>query len=124
MHVAGAAAAIVRVRQVRVHDLRKKAVGPVRMRARAARVDFLHLSPHARTVLDHGNLETGNPEAGHVKDVLGVVKEGDGVVIAPEQQNFAVELNESLEGRSLPECEVPGLLTDQVLRMRTPYDKP
>ena len=108
MRVADAAAAVLRLRQVGVDDLREEAIRPVRMRAGAAGVDFLHLLPDSLAVLEHRHFEAGDAQTGTVEDVLGVVQERDGVVIAADQQNLSVELAKRSSAEPLPNAKSHG----------------
>ena len=108
VRVADAAAAVLRLRQIRVDDLREEAIGPVRVRAGAAGIDFLHFLPDPLAVLEPRHFHRHDPEAGHVEDVLGVMQEGHGVVIAADQQDLAVELDEPFERRAAAERKIPG----------------
>ena len=87
-------------------------------------VEFLHLAPHANAVFFDRHEKRHDPLAGDVDDVLGVMEERDGVVVASEKQDFSVELDESLERRSMSEREVPRLLRDQMVRLPSRDDEP
>jgi len=89
MRVADAAAAILRLREIAIHDLREEAIRPVGMRAGAARVDLLHLFPDADTVVEDRHFKHRDAQAGHVEDVLGVMQERHLIVIAADQQDLA-----------------------------------
>ena len=52
--------------------------------------------------------------------MLDVVKECDRVVVAPEQQNLAIERGESVQRRIVPEGIVPGLRGKQLVRRASP----
>src|SRR5687768_12089470 len=121
MRVADAAAAIARPRQMRVDDLRKEARWPARMRPGAAGVDLLHLLPDPLAVLEHRHLESRDALPRDLDDVLRVVQKGDVVVVATDEQDLAVEIQEALERRPAPERVVPWLLGDEVLGVAAPH---
>ena len=60
---------------------------------------------------------------GDVCDMLRVMEEGRGVVIAAEQQDLAIELDEPLERRLVAERIVPRLPRDQMLGVLPPHDE-
>jgi hypothetical protein len=84
--VADPPARVLRLREVRVHDPREEAVGPVRVRA-DRRVELRAVAQDADAVLQHGHAVAHDALAGDVRDVLGVVQERDLVVVAAEQQD-------------------------------------
>jgi len=55
--------------------------------------------------------------------VLGVVEEGHGIVVAAEQEDLAVELQEPLEGRPTAERVVPRLPGNEVDGLSAPHDE-
>ncbi len=122
LRVADSPAVVAGLGQIRVHEPREEAVGPVRMRP-VAGIELLHVPPDACAAVADGHLEPRHALARDVDDVLGVVKEGHGVVIAAEQQDLAVERDEPIEGRGATEGVVPRLLRVQVLGMPAPRDK-
>ena len=87
-------------------------------------VELFHVAPDAPSVLQHGYFELRDPFAGHVHDVLGIVEEGDVVVIASEQQNAPVECHETLERRSVAEGVVPRLLGKEMRHVRAAGSEP
>jgi hypothetical protein len=88
-----------------------------------AGIDLLHLPPHSPAVLDDWNLESRDPFIWNVDDVLGVVQEGDVVVVAAEQQDTPVEVQEPIERRAVPERIVPGARRHQVGGLASPGDE-
>ena len=111
--VADAPALIARLREIRVDQPREKPVGPVGVRAFRC-VDFLLVAPHPLAVLQHRHFVFRDNLVGNVDDVLGVVEEGDGVVIAADQQDLAIELDEAFERRAVAERVAPRLRREQI----------
>ena len=106
---ADAPAAVDRRREIAIHEDREEPIGPALVRAFARRVDLRHLPPHAHAILEHRHLEARDALVGNVDDVLRVMQERHVVVIGSEEQDLAVELDESLEERPVAEREVPRL---------------
>src|SRR5579884_373953 len=116
-------ARVAGAREIAVDEPCKKAVGPVAMRALGG-IEFLHIAPHPRAILEHGDLVPNDDFIGDVGDVLGVVQESHRVVIAPEQQNLTVQLEETVERRAAAERITPRLLRNQILRTPAPGYEP
>ena len=70
-----------------------------------------------------GHLETDDALVRDVDNMLGIVKKRHRVVIASEEQDFAVQPDESLERRVVAKRVVPGLRRDQMIGVLSPYDE-
>ncbi len=103
------AAGVAGLRKIPVGQRCEEALGPGRMGACRGRVNLLHVAPHAPAVLEHGYHEPRHALVRDVEDMLGVVQERDGVVIAAEQQDPAVQLDEALDRRTAAVGVVPRL---------------
>src|SRR5688572_21932118 len=108
--------------EVLVHNLREKPWRPVGMRA-ARGVELGHVAPYALAACHDRHLEADDPLVGNVHDVLGVMEECHGVVIGAEEQDLAVESDQSLEDRAGAKRVVPRLLGEQVVCPRAPDDE-
>jgi len=94
------------------------------MGSSARTVKFLHLSPHARAVVIDRDPELHHSLTRNIDDVLGVVEKGHVVVIAPKQQNLAIEVHEPIEDRPKAEGVIPRLIRDEVAGASSPHNKP
>src|ERR671925_184617 len=103
-----------------IDDLREESIGPIGVHPFTRRVELLHLAPHSLAVLEDWHPEACDTFVRDVDDVLRVVQEGHGVVIAPEQENPSVAFDESFEGRLATECIVPRLAREQKVDLFAP----
>ena len=55
--------------------------------------------------------------------MFGVVEKRDRIVIAPEQKNFSIELQESVQARAEAKRIVPRLVRDEVVGVSPPNHK-
>ncbi len=105
--------------EIRVDQPREEPIGPVGVRA-FRRVELLLIAPHALAVLQHRHFVFRDNLVGNVDDVLGVVEEGDLVVITSDQQNLAIELDEAFERRAVAERVAPRLRREQMSGLFSP----
>src|ERR1043166_1430598 len=118
------AAAVPGALQVRVENLREEMVRPVGVYARARRVVFLATPPHPLAVLIDRHLEARDPFVRNVHDMLGVVQEGDRVVVGPEHEDLAIALEKPLERRAGAKGVLPPMGANDGAGVLPPDDEP
>jgi hypothetical protein len=119
---AGAAyqpATILRPCQIAVDELGEEALRPMRVGALVG-VNLLGPPPYPRVVFLDRHLKTSNALVRNVENVLGIVQEGNGVVVRSQEEDLAVKLDETLERRAPAESIVPGLGRDEIVRLPSP----
>src|SRR5580693_5416779 len=93
------------------------------MSAIARGIKFLHCPPYPTAILHDGHLIARDSLFGNVRDVFRVMEEGYGIVVGPEQDDFAIEQQKSLQRRIGTESIIPRLARKEVLRLLTPADE-
>src|SRR5438874_10833915 len=121
--VADQAAVVTSVGEMTVDDFREEPIGPVGMLPLSRRIEFLHVAPYPRAMLQDRYFEALDAFVRNVHDVLRVMQQRHGIVIAAGEQDLPIQLDESLERGVMSNRVIPRLPREEILGVPAPRDE-